>query len=97
MYVQGNANGNSNNKASVGNLNDARHNVMQHSHSSSMNMTIGVSGITNGLTNEQYEKLIFLLKNIQLQGTSPVVNQTMAYQATSNDALGKSSHSFSPL
>ncbi|KAI5670474.1 hypothetical protein M9H77_10838 [Catharanthus roseus] len=74
---------------------------------------MGVGGITDGLTNEQYEKLMFLLNNTQLQGNiastggsgtragggvvQPVVNQTMAFQATSNDALGKSSHPFSPL
>ncbi|KAI5654502.1 hypothetical protein M9H77_31689 [Catharanthus roseus] len=98
------ANNNSPFAASVNNLNDAGHNVMPQSHSASLNMTMGVDSVANGLTNEQYEKLMFLVKNTQLQGNiasaggsgtragervvQPVVNQTMAYQATSNDALG---------
>ncbi|KAI5653019.1 hypothetical protein M9H77_30206 [Catharanthus roseus] len=67
-----------------------------------MNIATGLRGITNSVSSEQYERLIFLLNNTNLQSkvetascsrtrggaeiTKPILSQTMAYQATSDDA-----------
>lgn len=68
-----------------------------------MNIATGLRGITNSVSSEQYERLIFLLNNTNLQSkvetascsrtrggaeiTKPILSQTMAYQATSDDGI----------
>lgn len=44
--------------------------------SSSMHMTMGIGRITSGLSSEQYDKLIFLLNNTQLQGNAKTTNHS---------------------
>lgn len=89
--------------ANVSTVNHHDYNVHGISDTKNMNIATGLGGVTDGLSNEQYEKLIFLLNNTQLSnkcantscsGTGggaevirPIVIQTMAYQATSNDGI----------